>query len=387
MAVVSLASLLVQSTKAQIYDFSLAIATAIGLPVTSWQAGDPTRSQFHVQSELLASLESEVVGYIQSGFLDFASGTWLTILADQVYGVTVPPATSAFTDVTITNQGGAFFPGIQPGSLTFKSTISGKTFTNTTGGTLASGVGQTLTVTVIADTPGSSSSAGAGEINFLVTPLGSSTCSNAVAAVGTDKQDEVTTRLQCRASLGPLSPNGPALSYSFVALTPSLTGTTGITRQRTYPNSTNGQVVQYLAGPGGAISAADLALAQAAILRLSTPLCITPLLSSAVGVQIPVAYRLWVYKSANKTTAQIASDVVAALTQLLAAKPIGGDVIVPGQPGAIYTTHIESALKAAVPQAFRVIIDTPTSDTFLSANQVASLGMVTPDIRFVVDPT
>jgi hypothetical protein len=387
MATVSLATLLVQQTKAQLYTFALGIANAVGLPVSSWQAGDPTRAHFNVEAETMATLEEVIVGYIQSGFLDFATGIWLTILADQVYGVTVPPATFATTDVTITNQGGAYFPSNPPGSLTFKSTVSGKTFTNTTGGALASGVGQTLTVTVVADTAGSSSTAGVGEINALVTPLGSATCSNAVAAVGTDQQDDATTRALCRASLGPLSPNGPALAYGFVALTPSLTGTSGITRQRTYPNSTNGQVVQYLAGPGGAISAADLALAQAAILKLATPLCITPILSSAANVLIPLTYQLWVYKSSNKTESQIAADIVAALTKLLAGKPIGGDVIVPGSPGALYTSDVETALKAAVPQAFRVIIDSPVGDTALGQGQVAALGTVLRTITFVQDPT
>ena len=45
------------------------------------------------------------------------------------------------------------------GDLVFKSTASGKTYTSTTGGTLARGPGTTLTVTVVADEPGSDSSA------------------------------------------------------------------------------------------------------------------------------------------------------------------------------------------------------------------------------------
>ncbi len=64
----SLASLLVQQTKTQIYEYALSIATDLGLPVTSWQAGDPTRSLYHLESELLATLETVVVGFISSGF-------------------------------------------------------------------------------------------------------------------------------------------------------------------------------------------------------------------------------------------------------------------------------------------------------------------------------
>ena len=71
--VISLATLLIQETKAAIYEYALGVANAIGLPVSTWQAGDPTRSQFHVESEMFATLEEIVVGYIRSGFLDYAA--------------------------------------------------------------------------------------------------------------------------------------------------------------------------------------------------------------------------------------------------------------------------------------------------------------------------
>ena len=89
---VSLASLIVAQTKTQIYDFAIGIATAIGLPVTSWQDGDPTRSQFHVEAESLSTLETTVVGFIRSRFLDLATGEWLKVKAEQDYDVTVPAA-------------------------------------------------------------------------------------------------------------------------------------------------------------------------------------------------------------------------------------------------------------------------------------------------------
>lgn len=382
----SLATLLVQHTKAEIYSYALRVATTIGLPVSSWQAGDPTRSLFHVESELLATLEAVVVGYVQSGFLDYATDVWLKVLAEQVYGVIVPEPTYATTDVELTNNGGGLFAGIEPGDLTFKSTISGKTYTNTTGGTLASGPGTTLTVTVVADESGSESSAGVGEIDDMITTLDGVVCTNAESAIGVDEQDEATTRQQCRDKLSSLSPNGPKGIYSYVALNAALTRTNGITGAREYGDSTSGQVTVYLRGPAGAVAEADRALVELAILKYATPLCITPTVLSVANVVVPVTYSLWVYKSANKTAAEIAADVQTALEQMFAAQDIGGDIIAPAVTGYLYRSLVESTILRTSPEAFRVSVTLPAGDTAIANGQVASLGAVVPTVNLVVDP-
>ena len=114
MAPPSLATLLVSHTKAEIYSFALKVATAVGLPVSSWQPGDPTRSLYHVESEFIAdALEPTVANYIASGFLDYAHGIWLKILAKQVFNVDVPDATYATADVVL---GQASMSGASAGS-------------------------------------------------------------------------------------------------------------------------------------------------------------------------------------------------------------------------------------------------------------------------------
>src|SRR5262245_34106037 len=147
---ISLANLLIQETKAAIYAKAINTARAVGLPVDSWQAGDPTRSLYHIESEVLAALEKIVVGFIRSGFLDHAAEAaasgdesdkvWLRINAEQTFGVTVPRATFATTDVILTNNGGGLYTEEDTalGSLTFKNSTTGKTYRNTTTGTLAS---------------------------------------------------------------------------------------------------------------------------------------------------------------------------------------------------------------------------------------------------------
>lgn len=381
----TLASLIVQETKEKIYEYGLAIATALNLPVSSWQPGDPTRSQFHLESETLAKLEEVNVGYIRSGFLDYAEGDWLKIGAKQVYNVDVPEATYATTSVILTNNGGGLYT-LLPGDVTLKSTVTGKTYRSTTGGTLSPGPGTTLTITVVADLPGSSSSAGAGEINSLVTSLLGVTCSNPTAAIGLDDQDKSTTLAQCRDKLGNLSPNGPKEAYSYVARNRDLTGTAGVTRVRVYPDSTTGTVTIYLAGPSGGVSSPDRALVEAAILKWATPLCITPSVLSASNVVVPVTYELWLYNSANRTSAQAQAEILKALQTLFAARPIGGDIIPPALTGAVYQSLIESAIRAVYPQAFRVAVYAPAVDTPLGNGDVAVLGTVTGTINLIADP-
>ncbi len=385
---VSLASLIVTQTKAQIYEFALGIATALGLPVSTWQAGDPTRSLFHTESEMFEALEESIGGYIRSGFLDYATGDWLTVLADQVYGVTVPDATFASCDVDLTNTSG-FVYTIDAGDLTFKNTTTGKTYRNTTGGTLIARVGATngeLTVTVEADEAGSDSSASAGEIDDMVTPLLGVTCTNDLAAVGVDEQDEEVTRQQCRARLGRLSPNGSKGAYVDVARDSEVTGTSAITDARSYGDSDTGDVLVYLRGPSGAVSEADRALVEEAILENCTPLCVTPTVVSVANVSVPVTYELWVYKRCGLTSAEIEEAVEGALEQMFADRPIGGDIVAPAVTGKLYRSLIESTIRSAIPEVFRVSVSVPAGDTSLTNGEVAAISTVTPTIHIEVDP-
>jgi hypothetical protein len=138
----NLQDLLIQEDAASIYAAFLELCTTLNLPVTSWQAGDPTRALGQLDATLLERMEAVATGYIQSGFLDYASGAWLKIAAKQTFNVDVPGATYAETTVTLTNSSAGIY-GIDPGDLTFKNPSTGKTYHNTTGGTL-SGSGSTL---------------------------------------------------------------------------------------------------------------------------------------------------------------------------------------------------------------------------------------------------
>lgn len=383
----SLATLLVSTAKATVYNTGLAIASTIGVPVSSWQAGDPMRALFHLESEFLTTLEALVQGYVSSGFLDYASGVWLEVLAEQVYGVTVPAATFATTDVVLTNAGGAIYApeDLAVGSVIVKNSTTDKTYRNATTGTLSGG-GGTLTLSFVADEAGSDSSSSAGDIDELVTGLLGVTVTNPTAAIGVDKQDDATTRQQCRDKLGALSPNGPADAYSYVSRNATLTTVSYVPRVRVYSDSDSGDVTIYLASPSGVVSSPDLSLFETAILKWATPLCITPSVLSAAVVTVPITYSLWVYQSCNLTAAEIQALVEEALEDLFSVHPIGGDVITTGSQGYMYKSLIESTIRGVLPQAFRVSVSLPTLDVEIDPNEVAAVGTVTPTVTLVPDP-
>ena len=384
---VSLLTLITQETKEVIYDFAIGVAETLGLPVDSWQAGDPTRSLYHVLAEKLEALEANVAGYIKSGYLDYATGDWLEVLADQVYGVTVTDATYAEATVTLTNgsTGGPYI--IDAGDLTLSASSTGKTYRNTTGGTLAIGPATTLSITVVADEAGSGSNAAIGAINTLDTPLAGVTCASTTAAVGVDVPAESVTRQNCRDMQDALSPDGARGAYSYFARNPDYGGTAAITRTRVYGDSTTGVVTMYLAGPSGGSSAADVALAQEAVIEWCTPLCITPTLTAASNVTVAVTYELWIYKSCNKTVAEIKDAVEDALTLMFSERPIGGDIIAPATTGKLYQALISKTILDTYSQGFRVSVTTPSGDTSLTNGQVAVLGTITATVNLVDDPT
>lgn len=384
----SLLTLLARKTRDEIYAAGLAVAQGVGLTTTSWEPGDPTRSDYHYLAEILANLEGVVVQWIEAAYGDFVGDDWAGLWAKEGYDVDQVEATHAETEVTITNNGGGYYE-IKEGQLTFKNTSSGKTYHNTSAGILDVGPGTTVTLDVIADEAGSASSATAGEIDDLVTSLGDNdnlVVSNATAATGTDLEATPALVARARASLGALSPNGPRDAYVYVATTPEFTGITTVTKARPYDDSDTGDVLLYLAGPSGAISAGDRDAVEAAIVQNATPLCITPTVESAANVVVPVTYTVWVYSGISKTTDEVKDAVAEALAVMIAARPIGGDVVPPAA-GKIYLSLIEATIRQALaPHCFAVTVAAPAGDTTLAANEVAVLGTVTGTVNFVEDP-
>lgn len=375
----SISTLITAAGKASIYEAALVVATDIGLPVTSWQPGDPTRSTYHVVAEMLSTLELVLVEFVKGAFLDLAQGTWLTVLAEQQYGVTEIEATFATTTLVLTNTKGAEYT-FDAGDINAKNSSTGETFTNTSGGTLGP-VGSptaTLEIDIVADEAGSGSTSSAGEIDTLVTVFNGVTCTNPTAAVGLDKEDKASLVRRCRAKLALLSPGGAADAYVAVALDPDLSGAAAVTRARTLPATGDGTITLVIAGPSGTVTGDDLDAVDAAVLELANPVMVTPIVESATPHVVDVTYSLKVYSSINKTSAEVEDEAADAIDAMLAAVPIGGD------DGILSQSKIEAAIMGAFPGfAFRVAVSVPADDEALDPDEVTVAGTHTATITMV----
>jgi hypothetical protein len=376
----TLAELLPTETKEAIYARGLAVATTLGLPVTSWAAGDPTRADFHFISEIMSLLEGYVANYVAAGFLDLCAADsakyqWLVRLAEQVYGYTATEANYATCTLRLTNGSGAEYV-IEAGDITCKVPGTEVTYHNTSGGTLVSGVGNTLDLDIVCDVAGSDGTAGIGDITELVTNLLDVTISNTTAAVGVDEESASSIVANCRAKLGSLSPNGPADAYDYAARV--LSGAANVTRTRVLDDSTTGDVTVYCASSTGAASVADVALAEDAIYASATPLCITPNVLAATNKTQAVTYTIWLYDSVGKTGAEVEAAIELALADLFAARPIGGDIIAPATTGKLRRSLIIAAIRAVYPDhVIDVQVATPAADVSLTIAEVPVLGTVT----------
>jgi hypothetical protein len=464
----TLAQLITSTTKEEFYARALSIATTLGLPVTSWAAGDPTRSDYHVLSEEMETKDTIIANYVRAGFLDLAKditdsagvydSTWLKAKAYQDYGYEATEATFATATVQFSNTGGGVYEW-DAGDVVVKNSTTGKTYHTSEGGTLVAGpvsctftdagdtvdatahglsngdtvifktivtttgivvdtvyyvvnknvndfqvaatqggaalplttngsgtYGSKLELDIVADEAGSDSSASVGEIDTMVTTFLEVTCSNTTAAVGLDEESAESIVEGCRDKLASLSPNGPADAYDYVAKNSTLTGTTGITRSRTDADSSTGEVVLYVAGPSGAVSAADLALVATAIALWATPLCITATATNTTNLAVAITYTVWIYNSVGLTQAQVEEGIEAALDTMFATRPIGGDVV--SGSGRLSHSLIEATIRGAYPDdIFDVQVTTPAGDTAISLWQVATKGAITVTaINFVDVP-
>jgi hypothetical protein len=345
----------------------IADAQSLGLLVTSWRVGDPTRATFTALARALATKEGALAEFAKSAFLSESSGDWLTILASEVYNVDRGKATYAVSNITVTNTGGGVYP-IAARDWVFKNTISGKTYRNVSAMPTLLG-GQTITIDVEATEPGSASSSLANEIDALVTTRLGVVVVSSTAAVGVDAQDDEPLREQCRASRGALSPNGPADAYEYVVRNPILTGVTDITRAKSSGDNPNLNVTIYVAGNTGPVAGASVTAAQTAVEKWATPLTITPTVVNASALIVNVTYSAHGDSPLPSTTGP---DVQAALLDLFRNYPIGE-----GAGYNIDPTDITTAIRTAAPKIKMLPAYTPNTLVHVAAGQAPVLGTVT----------
>lgn len=380
MSLVSFSDLISPVTLANWKAAIVSTASLVGLQTENWAEGGYTRTLVALFAKLYTTAGDVVRIIAASGFLDFAEGKWLTLLAKQVFNVDRVEATyaSAPNAITLTNGGGGLYV-FAAGDVVVANTSTGKTYRNTSGGTLNPGIGQTLLLDLAAEAPGSGSNALVGAIAVMVTTFLGVTCSNDVALVGLDEESDPDLRQRCRDSLALLALGGIKRAYEFIAKSAKQTDGTpiGVTRVRVMPAPGDGTLTVYIAGASGAIGGLDVAVVQSDFDTKVTPYGFTAAAVSAANVSISAPATIWIPASLGLTNAEAQAAVLAALETYVNTLPIGGVVISPSA-GKVYWRALLAVVANAIPGTLKAQL-TSELDLPISDNEVPVFGGILAD--------
>lgn len=347
-----------------------------------------------------------VVPALQAPFLDYATGNWLSLIADLVYNRPRILAQAGTQTVVFENRSTLASVSAAAGAIRIKATTgtsAGKTFTSTTALTIGvwtgSGAYPTGAAIVEADIAGTVSNAASTDIGLYPTPLvagpvGCYVQSVAGAITGTDDETDADLAVRCRLAVSEASDMGPRAEYTSVALdsvgaftrrglTPPTswgTGQPAIARVALIEPG-NGIVNVYLAsssGPAGGSMAdinSDVGKAFVALTAFVVPPGITMSAFPAVAHSVLVgAVVITVSASSNVTSAEAIATATAGLLNFFATLPIGGTRLDTGGTGYVF----EAAVKYACwgPGVVDVLVTGLDDDSLfvLQPNEVATLG-------------
>ncbi len=350
-------------------EFRAALASP-NFPASSWQAGSVPRTLLEIEAQGLSSLLSLVSqialgGYVtQSPGVTGAAGSWLDLVAQNVYGLTRNPALATQGVLTLTDAGGAGPFTVVAGQLWFAST-NGLRYTNTAGGTLSKS--GTLQLAISAESPGSAYNVANLAISTMLTPLPGVTVSNPdpgggtwiTLQQGTDAETDLALSTRCQGQWSALGKGATAATYDLWARTASAE----VTRTKVVADgTTGGQVDIYLAGASGAVSGAAVTAVQNYVApRL--PTAVTQSTAAATNQAAAIAGTVYVY-TAQSAAAQAA--VATNLAALIQATPVGG---------TLYLSAVIRAIGDAsgVRNSANVTINAVAADLVLTSAQVATL--------------
>lgn len=353
---IAVTDLLTPQTAAQVRTTMVNALVTLGVPADKWTPGGALSLTLTVIATVYAMFTVLMAQAIGSGFLETASGGWLTLLAFYVYGVTRPPATFASGQLTLTNGGGG--TQIYPiGAAVFLDPVNGQTYTNAQPINCPALTSQTFTITCT--TAGKIGSAPPGEISKLVTQMLGCTVSNAASVVGQDALDDPALRIMCSNKLGALSVRGPRNAYAY-AIDVAQNAVTGapvnINRQSISRSSHTGTVTIIVASPSGVPDPNDVAgirtSIESGVPGLSPPFsgvrpdCVTVNVSGATAVPYLAALTVWALLKPGLTAAEVGTEVADAITSYLEDFPVGG--VTTDQGTALWATGLVSEIRDGV---------------------------------------
>jgi phage-related baseplate assembly protein len=375
-SVPSLTLLYTPKTKEEVLAVILQAATAVGLPVTAYQAGSVGREFLEICAAAIANFTETSTEAAAGGLLGYSERDWLTLLAYELYEVTREEATFGTCTERLTNTSSSSYT-IAAGDMRFYNNRTGKSYTCTTAGTLTPGdvTPTTLDLTIQSDEAGSDSNAAIGEIDGVLTPLFGVTATNTDILVGNDEETDAALRVRCTESLAKASPNGPVDAYNYFAKTATRTSdgsAIGVTR--TNVTQGNGTIFVYVADAGGPIDAADVADVNMAIQLNCVPTGFTAVVENATAVTVNVGATVYLTRTSTLSVAELTTLIEERLEAYFANAQIGG---YQAGGGFIFTSAIIGEIYQCSTDIVRVVLTTPGADVELESDEVGVLGSVT----------
>jgi hypothetical protein len=128
----NLADLLTTQTQSQIFQILLGIYSVNGFPVQSWQVGGVERTRVMAIATAIADVSGNYIPTAAAGgFLDYATGSWLQLLALELYNLPFNPATFTVGNITLTAASGVGTATYQAGQLIAVFGATGNRYLNT----------------------------------------------------------------------------------------------------------------------------------------------------------------------------------------------------------------------------------------------------------------
>jgi hypothetical protein len=342
----------------------LATLTSNGFPATAWPSGNAGRTLARADAEALAELRAVVADVVKGGFLDTATGDWLSLLAAGLFDLTRVAATYAIGEVTLTCSASAGPYSVTTAGLVVSDGTRRWRSTNTGILTLASG--GTLTVAVKAESPGTAYNVSGSTITVITSPALAGVTVAAVSSWLTpsavDDETDAALRARCRLRWSTLGRGANLNAYEYNALN---AGVASITRAQTVPGGGDGTLVVYIAQSAATATGPQVAAVQAH-LNTVKPVTDSPTVTAATAITVNVTATIYVLaasdSAANRT---LATDAMSAYINGLDLGDATVDVVKLG--AAIYAASGIRDVDVVIPAA----------DVSISAGQVAVPGAYT----------
>lgn len=379
----TVADLFTAPTATQIRQSLVDNLVALQVPADKWVKGGVASTILTVVSILMAITAGIISGVINGFFLPTATGISLKLLAQFMYGITLPDATFASGNVTLTNSGGGSF-SFDIGGYTALNSSTKVTYTNSAAFVLSPT--STAIVPVTATTIGSAGNAAPGAIDTNVTSLLGVTVTNPLALAGVDAPSDASIRTLCINKLGALSVRGVRTAYAYAVQT-ALNSTTGapvnINRWTISAASHTGTVTTYVASPTGVPATDDVTGVATNIEAIARPEAVTAIVTPATALAYTPSITVWASLPAGVTAAVAKVAVDAALVDFIATYPIGGvlatDDANPSSPiQGLFGAGVYGIIAEAISTLGGKLLSAQgATDLVLTAAQVATDGITT----------